>query len=90
MSEKLYGIIFYDAKEHTYMKVDHNLHQAKAEQEIARHRKEGHPAFYIEQGNAHAKDAAEDCASCDQIVRKITRQAQNASLPALTQTGITP
>lgn len=64
------GILWYNAKKNAYMVAEHNLGSDYREI-LEKHQSQGLPAYLFEHKKHHQNEKAENCQSCDRIVRGI-------------------
>ena len=68
---KLKLVMLYDWRRHIYCICSHNLSPDDASSEVIELRRDGLPAFTMDQHSKHLHDDAEECKACRADVRRM-------------------
>ena len=71
--------MWYDARKNAYTVVEHNL-DVGYQKILEKHRSQGLPAYLFEHKKHHHAKDADDCRSCDRIVRRNISRRPYANL----------
>jgi len=63
-------VILYNARGHEYTVLDHNLTPEEAAEEVTNSRRDGLPAFTVDQRRRHLAAQAENCRACRYDVKR--------------------
>ena len=72
---KLKLVMLFDWRRQIYCICSHNLDPEEASQEVTELRRDGLPAFTVDQSARHLKEDAEECNACRADVRAVRRSA---------------
>lgn len=67
---RLQLVVLYNARDREYSVLAHNLTPEQAAEEVARSRRDGFPAFAVDQRHRHPAADAEDCRACSNDVTR--------------------
>lgn len=77
MRESLQLVMLFDSRNNTFCVCSHNLTPEDASQEVAELRRDGLPAFRVEQRSRHTDDDAEKCSACRADVQQSAEAASD-------------
>jgi hypothetical protein len=76
LQEGLKLVMLFDSRKQTYCVCSHNLTAEEASRELDELRRDGLPAFTVDQRSWHDADDPEECPSCRSEVRHSARDSR--------------